>query len=97
MMSEETIQKKAFEKKRIKKINEILDLLQEECGEVVQMVSKCRRFGLDEKREDLVKELGDVSLLIELLHAHELFTEAELHQAKLNKATKLTRWSTIYD
>jgi NTP pyrophosphatase (non-canonical NTP hydrolase) len=79
------------------KVNEILDLLQEECGEVVQMVSKCRRFGLEEKREDLVKELGDVSLLIELLQAHQLFTEHELHQAKLSKATKLVKWSTIYE
>lgn len=79
------------------KIKEILDLLQEECGEVVQIISKCRRFGLEEKREDLVKELGDVSLLIELLHAYQLFTHDELHQAKLSKATKLTKWSTIYD
>ena len=79
------------------KINEILDLLQEECGEVVQMVSKCRRFGLEEKREDLVKDIGDVALLIELLHAYQLFTDQELNQAKLNKATKLTKWSTIYE
>jgi NTP pyrophosphatase (non-canonical NTP hydrolase) len=79
------------------KVNEILDLLQEECGEVVQMVSKARRFGLTEKREDLVKELGDVALLIELLHAHGLFTYDELNQAKLSKATKLAKWSTIYD
>lgn len=97
MINPKTIQKKAFEKKRDKKINEILDLLQEECGEVVQIISKCRRFGLEEKREDLVKELGDVSLLIELLHAHQLFTHDELNQAKLSKATKLTKWSTIYD
>jgi len=80
-----------------KKINEILDLLQEECGEVVQMVSKARRFGLEEKREDLVKELGDVSLLIELLHAYQLFTESELQEAKLNKSKKLAKWSTIYE
>ena len=79
------------------KINEILDLLQEECGEVVQMVSKCRRFGLTEKRADLVQELGDVALLIELLHAHGLFSHAELNQAKLSKSTKLVKWSTIYD
>jgi len=79
------------------KVNEILDLLQEECGEVVQMVSKCRRFGLAEKREDLVKEIGDVSLLIELLHAHGLFTHAELNQAKLNKSKKLAKWSGIYN
>ena len=79
------------------KVNEILDLLQEECGEVVQMVSKARRFGLTEKREDLVKELGDVLLLIELLHAHGLFTDAELDQAKLNKSQKLAKWSSIYE
>jgi len=97
MMSAETIQKHGIEKKRIAIINEILDLLQEECGEVVQMVSKCRRFGLEEKREDLVKEIGDVSLLVELLHAYQLFTESELNQAKLNKATKLAKWSTVYD
>jgi NTP pyrophosphatase (non-canonical NTP hydrolase) len=80
-----------------KKINEILDLLQEECGEVVQMVSKARRFGLEEKREDLVKELGDVSLLIELLQAYQLFTVSELQEAKLNKSKKLAKWSTIYE
>jgi NTP pyrophosphatase (non-canonical NTP hydrolase) len=80
-----------------KKINEILDLLQEECGEVVQMVSKARRFGLEEKREDLVKEIGDVSLLIELLQAYQLFTESELQEAKLNKSKKLAKWSTIYE
>ena len=87
------------------KINEILDILQEECAEVVQAVSKCRRFGINEsnlktgrtQREELVQELGDVSLLIELLKAHYLFTEAELNSAKLSNAAKLTKWSTIYD
>lgn len=97
MMTKQAITKMSAEKKRIKKINEILDLLQEECGEVIQMVSKCRRFGLEEKREDLVKEIGDVSLLIELLHAYQLFNESELNQTKLNKATKLAKWSTVYD
>ena len=87
------------------KVNEILDILQEECAEVIQAISKCRRFGIDEQnlktgrtqREELVQELGDVTLLIELLQAHHLFIEGELHSAKLNKATKLTKWSTIYD
>ena len=97
MMNPETIQKTAHEKRRIKKINEILDLLQEECGEVVQMVSKARRFGLDEKREDLVKEIADVNLLIELLHSYQLFTHDELNQAKLNKSKKLVKWSSIYE
>jgi len=87
------------------KVNEILDILQEECAEVIQAISKCRRFGIDgqnlksgrTQREELVQELGDVTLLIELLKSHQLFTEAELHTAEVNKAKKLTKWSTIYE
>ena len=97
IMSKETRTKLGREKRRVARVNEILDLLQEECGEVVQMVSKCRRFGLDEKREDLVKEIGDVSLLIELLHAYQLYSLEELNQAKVNKSAKLVKWSTIYE
>ena len=82
---------------RMSKINEILDLLQEECAEVVQAVSKCRRFGLEDKRADLIQELGDVTLLIGLLKAHGLYTDAELHAAELVKSNKLTKWSTIYE
>ena len=87
------------------KINEILDILQEECAEVIQAVSKCRRFGIEEQnlksgrtqREELVQELGDVTLLIELLHSYQLFTQQELRTAERNKANKLTKWSTIYE
>jgi NTP pyrophosphatase (non-canonical NTP hydrolase) len=87
------------------KINEILDILQEECAEVIQAVSKCRRFGIEEQnlksgrtqREELVQELGDVTLLIELLQSYQLFTTDELHTAEVNKSKKLTKWSTIYE
>jgi hypothetical protein len=36
-------------------------------------------------------------LLVELLQAHQLFTEKELQQAKKLKGAKLAKWSTIYD
>ena len=86
------------------KTEEILDILQEECAEVIQAISKCRRFGMDNvylkgegtQREQLVKELGDVVLLIDLLEAHQLFLPRELNEAKLNKAAKLSKWSNIY-
>jgi hypothetical protein len=86
------------------KVNEILDILQEECAEVVVAVSKIRRFGIDNsykdggtQREHLIQELGDVTLLIELLKAYEVFTEAELHEAQVRKSQKLKQWSTIYE
>ena len=86
------------------KIQEILDILQEECGELIVAISKVRRFGLDNsyidggtQREHLVQELGDVSLLIELLVAHNVLDHNDLHQAKVNKSVKLAKWSNIYN
>ena len=86
------------------KVNEILDILQEECAEVIQAISKIRRFGIDNsykdggtQREHLVQELGDVTLLIELLKAHGVYTDAELRAAQLRKSQKLVEWSKIYE
>ena len=67
-------------------------------------ISKIRRFGIDNtykdggtQREHLIQELGDVTLLIELLKAHNVFTEKELYDAQLRKSQKLTKWSNIYE
>jgi NTP pyrophosphatase (non-canonical NTP hydrolase) len=88
----------------VSKVNEILDILQEECAEVIQAISKIRRFGIDNsykdggtQREHLVQELGDVTLLIELLKAHRVFTDAELRAAQVTKSQKLVEWSNIYE
>ena len=86
------------------KVNEILDILQEECAEVIVAISKIRRFGIDNsykdggtQREHLTQELGDVTLLIELLKAHGVYKEQELIDAQRRKAIKLTKWSKIYE
>jgi NTP pyrophosphatase (non-canonical NTP hydrolase) len=87
------------------KVTEILDILQEECAEVIQNVSKCRRFGLDNvylngtgtQRENLVKEIGDVVAMIDLLKEHGVVTDAEIEVAKQNKFNKLRKWSKIYE
>ena len=86
------------------KVEEILDILQEECAEVIQDISKCRRFGMENEykeggtqREHLIQELGDVTLLIELLKAHKVFTDKELRKAELRKSIKLVKWSKIYE
>lgn len=89
--------------KHLKKINEILDILQEECAEVIVAISKIRRFGIDNsykeggtQREHLIQELGDVSLLIELLEANHVFNVRQLKEAQDRKAQKLNIWSNIY-
>lgn len=87
-----------------KKVSEILDILQEECAEVIVAISKIRRFGIDNsykeggtQREHLVQELGDVTLLIELLQSYQVFHPRELKEAQDRKAQKLNKWSTIYE
>jgi NTP pyrophosphatase (non-canonical NTP hydrolase) len=87
------------------KIEEALGILQEECAEVIQDVSKCRRFGIDNvylngqgtQRENLVKEVGDVLAMVDILIEQGLFNQSELDVAKSNKKIKLKQWSKIYE
>lgn len=59
----------------VKKRNtkDVMDILQEECAEVIQAVSKIRRFGLEESwdghtnKQALITELGDVIAIIDIL------------------------------
>jgi NTP pyrophosphatase (non-canonical NTP hydrolase) len=86
------------------KIQETLDILQEECGEVIVEVSKCRRFGLDtlhyEKQiphsEMLEREVGDVLAMIDILLERGILSQENLDIAKQNKKEKLKKWSNIY-
>ena len=81
-----------------------MDILQEECGELIVAISKVRRFGLDNsykeggtQREHLTQEAGDVMLMIELLKKQGVFTDSDLEEAKQRKETKLKVWSKIYE
>jgi len=82
-----------------------MDILQEECAEVIQIVSKIRRFGLDEthlkrgmsNRELLCEEVGDVLCMIELLRELKIIDGASIQAAVRNKRKKLEQWSNIYE
>lgn len=85
-------------------IREILLILQEECAETTQAISKCFRFGLHQIKpgneytnlQHLQEELGDLLAMIELLkNANIGITEENLHVAKINKFEKLKLWSNI--
>jgi hypothetical protein len=83
---------------------EALDILQEECAEVIVEVSKCRRFGFDsvhyktgvKHREMLEMEIGDVLAMIDILVDRGLITRDGLTTAVENKKRKLEQWSNIY-
>ncbi len=82
---------------------EILDILQEECGELIVAISKVKRFGIDNtykeggtQRAHLTQEAGDVLRMIQLLTAHGVISAAEVEDASTRKAEKLKQWSSIY-
>jgi NTP pyrophosphatase (non-canonical NTP hydrolase) len=84
-------------------VNEILLIMQEECAEVTQAISKCFRFGLDNhkpgkpktNKEHLEEELGDLIAMITLLEMHGVVSQHSIEKAKLAKFEKLKTWSNI--
>ena len=84
---------------------EALDILQEECAEVIVEVSKCRRFGLNsvhyktglEHSVMLENEIGDVLAMVDILVEQGILDQVGLVTAKLAKKEKLTKWSKIYE
>jgi NTP pyrophosphatase (non-canonical NTP hydrolase) len=87
------------------KTKEVMDILQEECAEVIQAVSKISRFGLDNSkpgidktnREHLEEELGDMQAMIDILIEKEIVNRASVDLAKRAKIEKLRKWSNIYE
>ena len=83
--------------------NEVMDIAQEECAEVIQAISKIRRFGMDNakpgtdytNREHLEEELGDMLAMIDILTINGVVSWANLHKAKRAKIEKLKKWSNI--
>jgi NTP pyrophosphatase (non-canonical NTP hydrolase) len=87
------------------KETEILNILQEECAEVIQMVSKCRRFGIDTdhlkankpNRSKLTEEIGDVLAMINLCIRYNIVDQSQVIIAQEQKYKKLEQWSNIFE
>jgi NTP pyrophosphatase (non-canonical NTP hydrolase) len=87
------------------KVKEIMDILQEECAEVIQAVSKCNRFGLHNAKpgkpltnaQHLEGEIGDLLAMIDLLQSKGIITKAGVAAAQAAKVEKLKKWSNIYE
>jgi NTP pyrophosphatase (non-canonical NTP hydrolase) len=77
---------------------EILTILQEECAEVIQAVSKVRRFGEANNIEQLEQEIADVLCMINLAYRHGILEENEVRvQNRITvKEERLKKYSSIY-
>jgi len=84
---------------------EVMDILQEECAEVIQAISKISRFGLDNfkpgkpktNREHLEEELGDLMAMIDILQQLDIVSYTNIELASQAKIEKLKKWSNIFN
>jgi NTP pyrophosphatase (non-canonical NTP hydrolase) len=76
---------------------ETLVIAQEECAEVIQVISKMQRFGIDDaNRQKLTAEVGDLLCMVDLMIEQNLI-DADLTPAIEAKRTKLKQWSSIIE
>jgi NTP pyrophosphatase (non-canonical NTP hydrolase) len=86
------------------KQREALLILQEECAEVTQAISKVFRFGFDAQwpadgpnnKERLEEEIGDLLAMIDILVEQCVISDGNINGARRNKKEKLKIWSNIY-
>ena len=85
----------------LNKLQELMVLTMEECGELTQRCSKIiRKFETleevtEEQRVLLLEEVGDVQCLIDLMIDCQLLTKAEIDARIDTKRDKLKIWSKL--
>lgn len=85
----------------INKLQQLMIITAEECGELTQRCSKIvRKYSTadqiqEDQRVKLLDEAGDVLCMIELMVEHGLLTNEELGARVTVKRDKLKTWSNL--
>ena len=77
------------------KLQELLIITMEECGELIQECSKAIRCKDYYGNEELVEEVGDVMCMLELLHEYDLISWSDIDERVEVKKEKLKKWSSL--
>ncbi len=90
-MNRSQLQRKYFE---MEKLEELMVITMEECGELIQECSKSIRMQ-DYTRDELKDELSDVMCMLELMIDNNIITRTELNNGANLKKMKLMKWSNL--
>jgi NTP pyrophosphatase (non-canonical NTP hydrolase) len=77
------------------KLQELLIITMEECGELIQECSKSIRKKDYYGNERLTEEVGDVMCMLELLHDYDLISWTDVYERVKEKKKKLSKWSDL--
>ena len=77
--------------------NELLVITSEEASEIIKVVSKILRFGMQPKdQKALIEEIGDMQCMIDLIVEHKLVSKKQIKDRSKIKRTKLKKWSNLW-
>jgi NTP pyrophosphatase (non-canonical NTP hydrolase) len=92
---------KNMENSPINKLQQLMIITAEECGELTQRCSKIvRKFEYkeeitDAEREKLLEEVGDVYCMINLMTEHGILDWKHIYARSSVKEEKLKKWSQL--
>ena len=78
----------------MEKLEELMVITMEECGELIQECSKSIRMK-NYNRDELKEELSDVMCMLELMIDNKIVTRQELNNGANLKKMKLMKWSNL--
>ena len=81
--------------KLMDKLQELLTITMEECGELIQVCSKSIRKEHYHNNEKLTEEVGDVMCMIELLLEYNIVSQTNIDERVFEKKKKLMKWSNL--
>ena len=85
--------------KDLDKLQQLLVITMEECGELTQACSKVLRVGSLERSDvidNLRSELGDVYCMLDLMVKNNIISWDDLHNRAKYKTERLKKWSDLF-
>ena len=79
------------------RLQELLTITMEECGELIQVCSKAIRCDDYHDNKKLLEEIGDVQCMIDLIKEYGLVSVDEVNSRIGVKKLKLKKWSRLYE
>jgi NTP pyrophosphatase (non-canonical NTP hydrolase) len=79
------------------KLQELMTITMEECGELIQECSKAIRCDNYYDNTELLQEVADVYCMLELMHEYDLISWTDVDNRVLEKKEKLKKWSSLYE
>tara|TARA_E500000331_G_C16640456_1_gene448305 strand:+ start:189 stop:461 length:273 start_codon:yes stop_codon:yes gene_type:complete len=76
---------------------QLMVIMMEECGELIQACSKALRKEDFYDNQSLIDEVGDVYTMMEIMHEFDMISWNDIEERMKVKRKKLSKWSDLLE